>query len=82
MSNVDDTNIIDWICIRSNLIIQPETNEHYTKTENRNTLHKMEKQNTPNYDGKSKPTMSYNMTTKSQEVRKNTKNIWKPYLFK
>jgi hypothetical protein len=73
MSNVDDTNIIDWICIISNLILQPETNEHYTKMENRNTLHKMEKQNTPNYDGKSKPTMLYYMTTKSQEIRKKHK---------
>jgi hypothetical protein len=30
--NVDDAKVIDWICTSSNLIFQPESNKHQTKT--------------------------------------------------
>ena len=46
--SVDDTKVdIDWICTRSDLLIQPETNEHRTKTGQPNTPYK---------NGKSKQT--------------------------
>jgi len=43
--NVDDAKVIvtDRICTCSKLIFQPESNQHRTKTGNKNTPHKDEK---------------------------------------
>ena len=39
--SVDDTKVdIGWICTWSDLILQPETNEHRTKTGQQNTPHR------------------------------------------
>ena len=53
--SVDDTKVdIDWICTRSDLLLQPETNEHRTNTGPQKHRTKTGQPNTPYKDGKSK----------------------------
>nr|ADD09569.1 cysteine protease [Trifolium repens] len=53
--SIDDTKVdIDWICTRSDLLLQPETNEHRTKTGQQKHRTKTGQPNTPYKDGKSK----------------------------
>jgi hypothetical protein len=56
--SVDDTKVdVDWIYTRSKLILQPETNEHRTKKENKIHRKKTRQQNTPHEDETTKHTV-------------------------
>ena len=55
--SVDDTKVdINWICTRSDLLLQLKTNEHRTKTGKQIHCTKMGQTNTQYEDGKSKQT--------------------------
>ena len=56
ISNVDDAKVIDWICIWSKLIFQPESNKHCIKSENQNKQRSVRRWN---HQNKRKKTFFY-----------------------